>query len=164
MLTVRKIATWSQWDVLEHGAFLSQAFPCYCSLTSLCLSLSLNRGATVEHAVELITGNCRMLWGGIPLRDSSGRHFLSREKTVEFFLTTFRSFVDPLILMRLLLHRSHNHSCMFTDTHTDRHTHTHMLTLTGKLICFSPTRDVFLSVGGVCITTTSLDKAENDKI
>ena len=64
-----------------------------------------HRGITLEMSVDLITSNPRSLWGGINLRETSSGHHLSREKTVEFFLTTYRSFVHPLIFMRLLLHR-----------------------------------------------------------
>ena len=69
------------------------------------LQCSLNRGVTIETAIELLTSNCRQLWGGILLRETSSGHLLSKEKTVDFFLTTYRSFMHPLIFIRLLLHR-----------------------------------------------------------
>ena len=46
-----------------------------------------------------------MLWGGITLPDTTAGQHPPREKISEFFLTTFHSFMHPLLLMRLLLHR-----------------------------------------------------------
>ena len=74
----------------------------YMNITCL---IPLNRGLTVEACIELLTSNTKELWGGIALRDTASGLHLSREKTIDFFLMTYRSFLHPLLLMRLLLHR-----------------------------------------------------------
>ena len=62
------------------------------------------RGITIEKAVDLLTGDdSRSLWGGIALPDTT--HHPSRDKIAEFFLSTYHSFMHPVLLMRLLLHR-----------------------------------------------------------
>lgn len=72
------------------------------------------RGATIEKCVEFITGDVLQLWGGFHLSGGSAPsppqdHPLSpkatKEQIINFFLTTYQSFVRPIVLMRLLLHR-----------------------------------------------------------
>ena len=80
--------------------------------TYICLFVCCYRGATIEKCVELLTSEPSKLWGGFSLvvgpsgRDASGPSLnASKDQVLQFFLTTFKSFVHPLIFIRLLLHR-----------------------------------------------------------
>ena len=71
--------------------------------------------------MEIITKDPSLLWGGVNLpvpsprgkapigskkANSPGGHSLAtEEQIVVFVLTTYKSYVHPLILMRILLHR-----------------------------------------------------------
>lgn len=64
--------------------------------------------------MELLTGDPTKLWGGFSLvvgTNSSHKNppgpilHASKDQVLQFFLTTFKSFVHPLVLIRLLLHR-----------------------------------------------------------
>ncbi|KAI6660860.1 hypothetical protein LOD99_13584 [Oopsacas minuta] len=79
------------------------------------------KGGTLEALVEVLTNLPRSLWGGIQLmspgpkgncnaslnrsRSRAVRVEPTEEKIFEFFLTTCRSFCEPIILFRLLIHR-----------------------------------------------------------
>ena len=74
--------------------------------------------------MELLTSDCSSLWGGFSLmvgpqpQDSESLPTLhaSKDQILQFFLTTYKSFVHPLIFMRLLLHRlSYNDSLNLFD-------------------------------------------------
>ena len=61
--------------------------------------------------MELLTNDLSKLWGGFslvvgphPSKEGPAPH-ASKDQVLQFFLTTYKSFVHPLILMRLLLHR-----------------------------------------------------------
>ena len=73
-----------------------------------------HRGATIEKCVDLLTSDISKLWGGFSL--VVGPHpskkdplapslHASKDQVLQFFLTTYKSFVHSLILVRLLLHR-----------------------------------------------------------
>ena len=90
-----------------------------------------HRGATIEKCVELLTSDPSKLWGGFslvmgphphvtPTNSASNGHstprgskgdlsdpslHASKDQVIQFFLTMYKSFVHPLILARLLLHR-----------------------------------------------------------
>lgn len=71
-----------------------------------------HRGATLEKCVEVLTDDPSQLWGGFNLAlgaQSPPAGSLSpkatKEQILDFFLTTYQSFMHPVILMRLLLHR-----------------------------------------------------------
>lgn len=81
------------------------------------------KGARIEKIVEIITNNPSLLWGGLNLPPWSGRskkhswykstnsnhkQMATEDQIVDFLLTTYKSFVHPTILMRLLLHRFHD--------------------------------------------------------
>ena len=64
--------------------------------------------------MDLLTSDPAKLWGGFSLvggphsskKDASGPSLqASKDQVFQFFLTMYKSFVHPLILMRLLLHR-----------------------------------------------------------
>lgn len=70
------------------------------------------RGATFEKCVEFLTESISHLWGGFSLKigpQTTSNDPLSKKATkqqiVQFFLTCYQSFMHPLILIRLLLHR-----------------------------------------------------------
>ena len=72
------------------------------------------RGASIEQLVQILTNNYLLLWGGVELGNKekwmvamgiSSEEQLLEEVIIDFFLTTYRSFVEPIILLRLLLHR-----------------------------------------------------------
>eukprot|EP00800_Vazella_pourtalesii_P004130 TRINITY_DN1439_c0_g1_i1.p1 TRINITY_DN1439_c0_g1~~TRINITY_DN1439_c0_g1_i1.p1 ORF type:complete len:420 (+),score=69.73 TRINITY_DN1439_c0_g1_i1:150-1409(+) len=79
------------------------------------------RGGTLEALVEVLTNLPRSLWGGIQLmspgpkgncnltlnrlRYKAVKVEPTEEKIFEFFLTICRSFCEPIILFRLLIHR-----------------------------------------------------------
>lgn len=62
----------------------------------------------------MLTNNYLLLWGGaefgnkeklmVAMGVSSEQHLLE-EIIIDFFLTTYRSFMEPVIFLRLLLHR-----------------------------------------------------------
>ena len=62
-------------------------------------------GISLERTVSFLATSTRMLWGGLTLSGSSLGHRISREKIIDFVLMTYRSFMHPVIFMRLLLHR-----------------------------------------------------------
>lgn len=72
----------------------------------------------MEFCIELLTSDPSKLWGGFSLlvgpqqstststnNLSSPAIHASKDQILQFFLTTYKSFVHPLIFMRLLLHR-----------------------------------------------------------
>ena len=71
------------------------------------------RGATIEKCIELLISDPSQLWGGFSLM--VGPHaqdhppfsvlHASKDQVLQFFLTMYKSFAHPLILIRLLLHR-----------------------------------------------------------
>lgn len=72
------------------------------------------RGASIEQLVHIITNNYLLLWGGAELGNKDkwivamgicSEEQLLEEIIIDFFLTTYRSFMEPIILLRLLLHR-----------------------------------------------------------
>ena len=72
------------------------------------------RGASIEQLVQILTSNYLLLWGGVELGNKakwmvamgiSSEEQLLEEIIIDFFLTTYRSFMEPIILLRLLLHR-----------------------------------------------------------
>lgn len=70
------------------------------------------RGATIEKCVEILTGDLSALWGGFNLSmgvqspsEDTIAPMATKDQILDFFLTTYQSFVKPLVLMRLLLHR-----------------------------------------------------------
>ena len=84
------------------------------SLPPLTLSLSGRhggRGATIEKCLEFLTESVSHLWGGFSLRSGPRSHGnelgkrATRQQITTFFLTCYQSFVHPLVLSRLLLHR-----------------------------------------------------------
>ncbi len=62
-------------------------------------------GTTLERIVNLLASTPRMLWGGLTLSGTSSGHRISRDRTIDFVLMTYRSFMHPIVLMRLLMHR-----------------------------------------------------------
>ena len=70
-----------------------------------------HRGATVEKCVEFLTESISHLWGGFSLKSgprSPGNELMKRatkQQIMTFFLTSYQSFMHPLIFIRLLLHR-----------------------------------------------------------
>ena len=121
-----------QWGMLASAYTISnQAFSVYtvcsnsnnlqCFLTTD--GTPFVKGGTLEALVEVLTNLPRCLWGGIQLMspgpkwNSNVNISLSKlrskvmkvepteEKIFEFFLTTCRSFCEPIILFRLLVHR-----------------------------------------------------------
>ena len=97
--------TYARYRINMYSLSLSVFVMCTYSKHLFFISPLLSRGLTMEASIELLTSSTRELWGGITLRDTESGLHLSREKTTDFFLTTYRSFLHPLILMRLLLHR-----------------------------------------------------------
>ena len=98
--------------IYNHDISFSISFCLYLFLSlSLSLSLSVSlcfvvfRGVTLERMVNLVATSPRALWGGLTLWGTSSGHRISRDKTMEFILTTYQSFMDPLIFIRLLMHR-----------------------------------------------------------
>ncbi len=82
----------------------------------------LSRGTSIESLVLMLTKDIHLLWGGSTLAPpspgekkgntrvniSSGkdnRHTPSEQQILNFILTTYQSFVHPVILTRLTLHR-----------------------------------------------------------
>ena len=70
------------------------------------------RGATIEKCVEMLTDKLLMLWGGFslamgPLSSAADKinTKASKEQIISFFLTMYKTFVHPLIFVRLLRHR-----------------------------------------------------------
>ncbi|XP_065910773.1 uncharacterized protein [Dysidea avara] len=72
------------------------------------------RGASVERLVELLTNNYRLLWEGVELSNKDkwkevlgaiSEQELLLLTVVDFCLTTYHSFMEPIIFLRLLLHR-----------------------------------------------------------
>lgn len=70
------------------------------------------RGATIEKCAEMLTGNVSLLWGGFsltigPLSPSSDKITpkATKEQIINFFLTMYKSFIHPLVFVRLLRHR-----------------------------------------------------------
>lgn len=95
----------------------------YAGTSSFHFFFFFNRGARIEKIVEIITHNPSLLWGGLTLPPWSGRtkkhswyknsspghkQMASDDQIVDFLLTTYKSYVHPSILMRLLLHRYTN--------------------------------------------------------
>ena len=78
---------------------------------SLLPPLPYSRGATIEKCVEFLTESVSHLWGGFSLKSgphSPGNELAKRatkQQIATFFLTCYQSFMHPLILIRLLLHR-----------------------------------------------------------
>ena len=81
-----------------------------------------HRGATIERCVEFLTGDITHLWGGFTLvmgPQSPAGDLLTpkatKEQILDFFLSTYQSFVHPIVFMRLLLHRlaSKDHGNLF---------------------------------------------------
>ena len=77
-----------------------------------CLSFPPLRGATIENCVEMLTGKLSLLWGGFsltigPLPPSTEKITpkATKEQIINFFLTMYKSFVHPLVFVRLLRHR-----------------------------------------------------------
>jgi len=79
-----------------------------------CIVICVNRGATVERLVELLTNNYRLLWEGVELYNKDkwkevmgaiSEQELLLLTVIDFCLTTYHSFVEPIIFLRLLLHR-----------------------------------------------------------
>ena len=83
----------------------------HCFSPLLIHSLSICRGATVEKCVEFLTDSTSHLWGGFSLiigpqaPSNELRKKATKQQIINFFLTCYQSFMHPLILMRLLLHR-----------------------------------------------------------
>ncbi len=50
--------------------------------------------------MEFISGDVTQLWGGVALTSKA-----TKEQIINFFLTIYQSFLRPIILIRLLLHR-----------------------------------------------------------
>lgn len=88
------------------------------------LTLSLHRGTSLESLILMLTKDIHLLWGGSTLPppspgDKKGgvkngangqgrdaiRHIPSEQQILNFILTMYPTFVHPVILMRLLLHR-----------------------------------------------------------
>jgi len=78
------------------------------------IDIDCYRGASVEQLVQILTSNYLLLWGGVELGGNekwmvamgiSSEQQLLEEVIIDFFLTTYRSFVEPIIFLRLLLHR-----------------------------------------------------------
>jgi len=74
----------------------------------------VDRGATVERLVELLTNNYRLLWEGVDISNKEkwrevmgaiSEQELLLLTVIDFCLTMYRSFVEPIIFLRLLLHR-----------------------------------------------------------
>ena len=72
------------------------------------------RGASIEQLVQILTSNYLLLWGGVELANKekwmiamgiSSEEQLLEQIVMNFFLTTYRSFMEPIILLRLLFHR-----------------------------------------------------------
>lgn len=72
------------------------------------------RGASIEQLVQMLTSNYLLLWGGVEFGSNekwmvamgiSSEQQLLEEIVIDFFLTTYRSFMEPIIFLRLLLHR-----------------------------------------------------------
>ena len=67
------------------------------------------RGATIEKCVEMLTDRLSLLWGGFSLAMGPTTEKItpkaSKEQIVNFFLTMCKSFVHPLVFIRLLQHR-----------------------------------------------------------
>ena len=68
------------------------------------------RGATLEHLVNQLIEEPGVLWNHADIMTSRvggfpHLHTPSEREITRFFLVTMRSFVDPLIFLRLLLHR-----------------------------------------------------------
>lgn len=62
----------------------------------------------------MLTNNYLLLWGGVEFGSKEkwmvavgapSEEQLLEEIIVDFFLTTYRSFMEPIIFLRLLLHR-----------------------------------------------------------
>lgn len=73
------------------------------------------RGTSIEQLVQMLTNNYLLLWGGVELGSKdkwmvamgiSSEEQLLEEIIIDFVLTTYRSFMEPIIFLRLLLHRS----------------------------------------------------------
>ena len=82
------------------------------------------RGATLENLVLMLTKDLHLLWGGgvlpppspgdkkggksnvanVPGKDGM-KHIPSEQQILNFMLTMYPTFVNPVILMRLTLHR-----------------------------------------------------------
>ena len=80
----------------------------------VCTPPPFPRGASLEHLVHYLIEDPAMLWTTMegkkkPAGPNIGRvlspHPPSVREITWFFLVTMRSFVDPLIFLRLLLHR-----------------------------------------------------------
>ena len=94
----------------------------WCVISRITDGTPFVRGGTLEALVEVLTNLPRSLWGGIQLMSpgpkGNGNMSVNRlrhkavkvepteEKIFEFFLTICRSFCEPIILFRLLIHRS----------------------------------------------------------
>ncbi|XP_047134690.1 uncharacterized protein LOC100197014 isoform X1 [Hydra vulgaris] len=66
------------------------------------------RGTSVENLVLSLTTNIEMLWGGIscPTRNKTRIQSIPNEnQIINFVIKMYQTFVHPVILMRLLLHR-----------------------------------------------------------
>ena len=71
-----------------------------------------SRGATMEKCVEMLTDKLSLLWGGFtlsvgPLSPTADKAEpkASKEQIVNFFLTMYKTFIHPLVFVRLLRHR-----------------------------------------------------------
>ena len=115
-------------DSIKYANMEGQLIYNYVDTCVMCFSPQITdgtpfvRGGTLEALVEVLTNLPRSLWGGIQLMSpgpkGNGNMSLNRlrykavkvepteEKIFEFFLTICRSFCEPIILFRLLIHRS----------------------------------------------------------
>ena len=94
-------------DCLQHRWCISMLTIIFSLI--VCVSL---RGATIEKCAEMLTGKLSLLWGGFtlpigPLSPSMEKvpPKATKEQIINFFLTMCKSFVHPLIFLRLLRHR-----------------------------------------------------------
>ena len=73
---------------------------------------ALFRGASIEHLVHYLIEDPAVLWsvekGISKVGVAHELHTPSERKITEFFLVMMKSYVDPLIFLRLLLHRYAN--------------------------------------------------------
>ena len=77
------------------------------------------KGGSLETIVRMLTTRAMALWGGVPLLTPSPKSRsrgartkgkqrktrVSEECVVEFFLATYSTYTNAIVLMRLLIHR-----------------------------------------------------------
>ena len=87
-------------------------YVCVCAVCEEYKYLFLHyRGATIEKCVEFLTESISHLWGGFSLKSGPRNHGndlghrATKQQITTFFLTCYQTYMHPVILTRLLLHR-----------------------------------------------------------